>query len=927
MPITIPSAFESVHFDFLFTMTFFRPKAAESIIFFTVCILLFLGAVSMLPSLDSGESEYRIDPPDQAWVDKTLAEMTLREKIGQLIQVRVYGKFLNQQDETFKDLKEKIAQYHIGGVVLYAGNIYESAILLNELQSCSKVPLLVSADFERGASFRIEDTTSFPWNMAVGATGNEEFAYEQGMITARESRALGVHWLFAPVVDVNNNPDNPVINIRSYGEDPQLVARLGSAFIRGARAGGTLTTAKHFPGHGDTATDTHIGLAVVPSDIERLDSVELVPFKSAIEAGVDAVMTAHVAVPEVAENPAVPATLSKEILTDLLRHKLQFDGIVITDALEMGGIRNKYWSGLAAVRAFQAGADVIMLPTNVAAAVNEIERAFEMGLIPVERIDASVTRILRAKSSLGLHRNRTVSIDRLEDIVASPENEAFAQKIADHSITVVKNDDSLLPVNPVDNPMIFSLVLDSGLATDPGEIFQSEMREVYPSLLTEWANARVSEDQIDRIMKYAEHSDLIVCATFARVASGRNIISIPEGQQEIIEKLLKTKKPFVWIAFGNPYVLERFPKVGTYLCTFSYSDVSQHAAVKAISGAIPVTGKMPVSIPKYAAVGDVLEIPRLEMVLEPLPNDIADSLSDTLENTSQIILSYGKSGTFSETQIIVGYKGSTILDTAYRKEQLHTDSENDTSSSFLSNNWVSGNYGAILAAMLTAESGSLLLNVPIQDYLPEYRDTELGKTTVSDILANISGTSRIIPEKEIFNRQLIEDTVSRASGFLRFPITHIIAEGLLLPLGLRPDESPPSIYEDPNSRMMRCTGRDLAVFSQMLLNNGIYNHQRIFKPDTITMFTRSRGNTARALGWMKPDKNDWTGRLFSRGSFGLMDDKGNFLWIDPQKQLFIVLEILTDKQAEDTAIEEAYEKIAQSIMDGINNDKAKKQER
>ncbi len=861
---------------------------AESIFIATLCVLLFLG-VSLIPQSENAETvEYGIGPPDPAWIEKNLDSMTLREKIGQLVQVRVYGKFLNRQNEAFKELKEEIEQYNIGGVVLFAGNIYESALLLNELQTYSKLPLLTSADFERGASFRIADTTSFPWNMAIGATGSEEFAYQQGMITARESRALGVHWLFAPVVDVNNNPDNPVINIRSYGEDPQLVARLGSAFIRGARAGGALTTAKHFPGHGDTATDTHLGLAVVPSDFQRLVSVELVPFKSAIEAGVDAVMTAHVAVPKVTEEPKVPATLSREILTDLLRHTLQFDGIVVTDALEMGGIKNSYWGGLAAVRAIAAGADVVLLPTNAAVAVNEIERAVKLGDIPIARIDESVRRILQVKSSLGLHHKRTVSIDRLKETVALPENVAFAQKIADHSITAVKNDDLLLPVNPVDNPMVFSLVLDSGLATDPGEIFQSEMRKAYPSLLTEWANARVSEDQIDRILKYAKNSDLIVCATFARVVSGRNINSIPEGQQIIIETLLKTNKPFVWVAFGNPYVLERYPKVGTYLCTFSYSDVSQRAAVKAISGAIPITGKMPVSIPKCAAVGDGLAIPKLEMVLKDLPNAIADSLGGTLISTRQLILSYIKSGMFSYAQIFTGYKSSTILADSFYLEPMGLPS--------------SSSIGTIISAMLATESGELLLEAPVEDYLPEYRNTDLGNIPISGLLTDISGKHPVNGEEEISNRQLIEEIVSRATGL---SLHRILANLHLSAKSISGGEFNTS---------------DIAELAQMLLNEGIYNHRRTFRPDTIAQFTRSRRGAVQALGWMKPDKNEWTGQLFSSKAFGYMDTDGHFLWIDPQKQLFIVLLASVNKESEESAIEEAYEQIAQSIIDAIETE-------
>ncbi|MBN2243135.1 MAG: glycoside hydrolase family 3 C-terminal domain-containing protein [Acidobacteria bacterium] len=890
-------------------MKLFKTPKSAFILLAILCALLFYGAVSRLPSVDSEQFEYRIEAPDQAWVTETLAAMTLREKIGQLIHVRVRGNFLNQKDERFRELEEEIVRYHVGGFVLFAGNIYESALLLNELQSRSKLPLLVSADFENGASFRIADTTSFPWNMAVGATGSEDFAHRQGLITAREARALGVHWLFAPVVDVNNNPDNPVINIRSYGEDPRLVARMGSAYIRGAREGGALTTAKHFPGHGDTATDTHVGLAVVPSNLERLLAVELVPFKSAIEAGVDAVMTAHVAVPELTEEASVPATLSREILTDLLRGTLLFDGIVVTDALEMGGIRNKYWTGLAAVGAIQAGADAVLLPTNVSAAVNGIERAVEMGVIPVKRIDASVAKILRAKSSLGLHRERTVSIDRLRETVSSPENLAFAQEIADRSITAVKNDDRLLPVDPTANPKIFSLALDSGLATNPGEIFQSGMREVYPSLVAEWANARVSEDQIDRILRYARNSDLTVCATFARVSSGSNSISIPKEQQTIVEKLLKTGKPFVWIAFGNPYALERFPKAGTYLCTFSYSDVSQRAAVKAVSGAIPVAGRMPVSIPEHAAVGDGLEIPRLEMALKPLPNEIANSLSDTLDDIRQILFSYIKSGMYSDVQLVAGYKGSIILDIDYHEDLPPFYPENNGSGIRLplSNVWGSGSFGTIFTAMLATESGELLLDAPVQDYLPEQRETDLGKIPVYDLLADIGGESQTAPGQKISNRILIDEIVDRASGS-----TERMMAGL-------PGELAPKVTGLWKSSYL---DDDVAIFSQLLLNSGIYNHRRIFKPDTIKVFTRPRRGTTKALGWMKPDKSDWTGRLFSGGSFGSMDDLGRFIWIDPEKRLFIVLELFAD-QLEKSAIEAAYEKIAQSITDAIKNDNAK----
>jgi beta-glucosidase-like glycosyl hydrolase len=336
------------------------------------------------------------------WAAKTLQSLSLREKIAQLVQIRVPGKFLNRRSQEFQSIQDQIRANRIGGVVLFAGNVYESAILLNELQTISKVPLLVAADFERGLSFRIADTTSFPWTMAIGATASEQYAYQQGFVTGQESRALGVHWIFAPVVDVNNNPDNPVINIRSFGEDPTLVGRLGSAFIRGAKKAGVLTTAKHFPGHGDTSTDSHLGLAVVDSDLARLEAVEFKPFKDAIEAGVDSIMTAHVAVPKLTDLRETPATLSGKILTDILRNKLQFEGLIVTDALEMGGITNSYWCGLAAIRALQAGADILLLPPNATVAINEVERAVKRGDIPEDRINQSVRKILEAKSRMGL---------------------------------------------------------------------------------------------------------------------------------------------------------------------------------------------------------------------------------------------------------------------------------------------------------------------------------------------------------------------------------------------------------------------------------------------------------------------------------------------------------------------------------------------
>ncbi len=891
-----------------------QPKTVvmRSIVLSFLCILVSLGIllVSNPPGLQAIKSAN--DSPDRSWVDTTLAGLSLREKIGQLIQIRVRGEFQNREDPRFRELIRAIDQNNVGGVILFAGNVYESAMLLNELQARSRLPLLVSADFERGASFRIADTTSFPWTMAIGATGSEEYAYQQGRITAEESRALGVHWIFAPVMDVNNNPKNPVINIRSYGEDPLMVARLGVAFIRGAKSGGVLTAAKHFPGHGDTTTDSHIGLAVILADMEKLNSVELVPFRSAIEAGVDSIMTAHVAVPKVTGDRTTPATLSAEILTGLMRDTLQFNGLVVTDAMEMGGITDTYWCGLAAVRAIAAGADIVLLPTDANVAINEIERAVLRGDIPPERIDVSVRKVLEAKSRLGLELQRLVSIDTIRDAIDSPKNGALAQEIADRSITAVRDKDHLLPVNPAEDPKIFSLVLDSGLDTSPGSVFQEEMRRIFPSLRTEWANARISQEQIVRIQRHADGADMIVCSTFARLSSGVNISSIPKEQEKIIHGLMDTGKPFLWIAFGNPYILEDFPGIGTYLCTFSYSDGSQRAAAKALSGAIPVTGKMPVSIPKFVSVGDGLQFPKLEMRLRPSPEDVANTSIDALDTIRNNLIKYNNSCMHPDdsrfescdyAQLVVGHKNSIVFN-------IRTGDDESSGVPL----WPDSiGFNAIMSAMLAVESGRLLLEAPIADYLPEYRDTDLASRPICSLLEEMHENNPVALADKVQNAELIGEIVSRAWGL---PNGRILDRQLFEPLGCAPlAETRP---EDP-SRYSGYATPDFAPVAQLLLNKGMYDHRRIFKPGTIQRFTASAGGR-KALGWMKPDRANWTGRLFSSKAFGYMDTFGHLLWIDPEKDLFIILAARGLIVSESYPAEEAYESIIRSVMEAIESD-------
>src|SRR6266705_6715990 len=374
-----------------------------------------------------------LDRAGKKWAQKTLHKLSLEEKVGQLFMIWVRAEFLNVNSPEYLQLRDSINKYHVGsfamtvraeGPFLYRNQPYEAAVLLNHLQQDSKLPLLIAADFERGVSMRLYGATVFPHAMAFGAAGKLDYAEAFGRITAQEARAIGVHWNFFPVADVNSNPANPIINTRSFGEDPEQVGDLLAAYIRGAHAGGMLTTAKHFPGHGDTDTDSHLGVARVNGDVAHLQTVELPPFKKAIEGGVDSVMVAHVTVPALEPDPNRVATTSPAVVTDLLKKQLGFKGLVVTDALDMAGLTRLYAAniGRAAVDAFKAGNDLLIIPADLDASYKAMLDAAHSGEIPQAQIDGAVLKLLKAKAALGLHKARSVDVEKLAAEVGKPEN-------------------------------------------------------------------------------------------------------------------------------------------------------------------------------------------------------------------------------------------------------------------------------------------------------------------------------------------------------------------------------------------------------------------------------------------------------------------------------------------------------------------------
>ena len=556
-------------------------------------------------------------PPPLTWAQRTLARMTLREKVGHLMMPFVLGNFAPEGSETHDRIVRVIEQENVGGLIMSVGSPSEVAVKLNDLQRHSKYPLLVAADLETGAGFRftgavhiptniaLGGATSFPSLMAFGATGDPRHAYQLGRITALEARAMGVHVPFAPVLDVNNNPDNPIINIRSFGEDPDAVADLGVALVRGLQDYGAVATGKHFPGHGDTGTDSHLDMPIIQVGRERLDAIELVPFKAAINAGMQGIMTAHIAVPEIS-GETIPATVSHKVLTGLLRADLGFDGIVFTDAMDMASVNRLYPRGEAAVRAVLAGADVILMPRNVKQAIDAIVEAIAEGRLAEARIDESVGRLLRLKVDLGLAEERAVPLEMVPQLVGIPEHMEMAREVAERSITLIQNRRDLLPLLGTRRARVTSVSFRNPGDVLSGRYFDSRLRETYPRLVARSVDESTNSEAYEALLSRAGRSDLVVVSVYSNYA-GR--VELPDAIMEFVKELSRRRVTHVVISFGNPYLITLFPDAQAYLLAWSSAQVSQQAAADALLGGIAITGRSPTGMEPFFTVGDGIQLP------------------------------------------------------------------------------------------------------------------------------------------------------------------------------------------------------------------------------------------------------------------------------------------------------------------------------
>ena len=897
---------------------------------------------------------------NSAWVESTLKKMTLREKLGQMLMPYYFGVFTSAESAEYKNLMHEVEENHVGGFIvgttrgplgIERSQVYPTAELTNELQRRAKVALLIGADFESGTGMRLDEGTSFPSAMAVGATNDPKLAYTIGKVIALESRAVGVHWIFAPDADVNNNPDNPIINTRSFGENPKSVGEFVAQEIHGIEENGGLATAKHFPGHGNVSVDSHLALPTVPGDRKELEATELVPFRAAIGASVGSVMPGHLAVPAFEPDASVPATTSRNILTGLLRDELKYKGLVVTDAMDMGGVTSRYPPGEAAVRAVEAGADVLLMPPVPDAAMAGLERAVRAGRITEKRVDESVRRILQAKSRLGLDRNRLADIEHLDEKFARPEFAAQALSIADRGVTLLRDTAHLLPLDATRPLRVLLVSLSADADPYPGETIEPEIRWRVDSLKALRADLQFANVSTLKLPP-ADSYDVAIAALFVRVADRKGNVGFPEEQRAFVNQMIAAGKPTAVIGFGSPYLIAGFPDAKTWLAEFSTNSVSQVAAVRALFGQVAIQGQIPVTVPGTVKRGDGLRVAANPMTLRPASSEMEDELHPVFG----LLDGFVTAGAFPGGVLAVGYHdqlaeypfGSLTRDAKAPKVIENTIYDMASLTKVVV---------TTTSAMMLVQQKRLDLDAPVERYLPEFsaaaksdpNPSWRARATVRMLMLHDAGLpahrdfykeakghdevlAKVLAEPLVHEPGtqveysdlgfiLLGEIVERLTGqtLEQFAKGHIFA-----PLGMsdtmysppvswRPRIAPTELDTDFRKRLLRgevhdenafaiggisgnaglfSTAGDVAAFAQMLLNGGIYAHHRFLASATIQEFTARQvvGDSARTLGWDVPTPpNSAAGHYFSPTSFGHTGFTGTSLWIDPERDLFVVL--------------------------------------
>jgi beta-N-acetylhexosaminidase len=929
------------------------------------------------PDLPVPEAPERTEPatyPD-VQIDQLLSEMTLEEKVGQLFVVPAYGRFTSDRDPQLLRLQRLIRDYHIGGLIFMQGDVYGQAMLTNRLQAISELPLWISQDMEFGAAMRVNGTTRITPAMGVAATGDPANAYLKGKITAREARALGVHQVFAPVLDVNNNPDNPVINVRSFSADPAKVSLYGQYKINGIESEGVLATAKHFPGHGDTDVDSHLALPVITHDYSRIDSLELYPFRATINNGLRSVMSAHIAYPNISSNEGLPGTMDENILGRILRQTLQFDGLVVTDGLEMRGITDHYSPGEAVIRSLKAGADMMLISPDVKTAINEILMAVERGELSEERIDQSVRKILELKKEYGAFDRTEIDLNTLSTRINTPEYRKAAASIARQSVTVLKDEKNLLPLREVNHQRVLAVSLADDRSGSTGSSFARELRRYHSNVSFHVLDQRTSLEEKSKILEEADRADLIIIGSFIIVRSHQPMQIQPE-QLQFLNQLISRDNPSMLVAFGNPYVVRDLPDTDAHIMAWASNLDQVRNTVPSLFGGADITGTLPIHIPGMYQIGDGLSLPQSTVRFDSPESAGLDS--EKLLEIDMIMQKAIDDSVFPGGVVGVMKNGVMAWSEGYGYHD-YTKTRATEANDIYDVASLTKPVVTTTAIMKLYSEGRLDVTDPVHKYIDEYSNGEKRDITIEHLLLHTSGlpafreyVNELKTRDEIVNavrnEPLIhapgEEYVYSDLGFILLGeiveeisgvrIDSYIRSQLFYPMGMSSshfnpkrvgrwisNRIPPTEVDTTYRHMtvraeahderawymdgvaghagLFSSARDLGIYAYMLLNGGHYGGRDYLTPETVELFTsRQSPINQRGYGFdRKSDGFSTAGELTGPETFGHTGFTGTSLWIDPDQEIAIIL--LTNRAYPHRSYGREISRIRARIADAVMN--------
>jgi beta-glucosidase-like glycosyl hydrolase/CubicO group peptidase (beta-lactamase class C family) len=912
--------------------------------------------LSKIDSIQKAEefgSEHKKAPyfnADTIYVDTLLSQMSLKEKIGQLFFIRANGHYLSEDHSQYQNLLRKVQQYGVGGITFFSGGIYDQAVMTNKLQRVAHIPLWISQDMEYGAAMRIDRTTRFTPAMGVAATKDPEYAYWMGKITAQEAKALGVHQIYAPVLDVNNNPQNPVINVRSFSADPEVVALFGNRFIEGVQSEDVISTAKHFPGHGDTDIDSHLSLPVIKYDFARLDSLELTPFRAAINNGLNSVMSAHISFPTISPDSALPATMDASIVNDILIDSLNFNGMVVSDGLEMRGISSHFSPGKAVIEALKAGVDLMLLSPDELTAIHEIEQAVQSGDITEKRIDKSVRKLLQWKKQKDLFEDNQIDIDSLNKKINRRDHQLIADEISRKSLTLLKNDDNILPIRASKFENIMVVSVSDGSSGNAGSSFVSRMRSFHPNITSHVLDQRTSKEDRKKIKNDAKEADLIVIGSFVYVRTGEEVQMRKEDLSFIRE--ISREKPSALIAFGNPYIVQDLPDTEVQLMAWSAHSSQVRNTVPALFGGSEISGRLPINIPGMYSIDDGLHLP--QTTIRHDEPEVAGLSPDSLSNIDDIMNEAIFDSTFPGGLVTVVRNGTIAYQKGFgyqtynKLNSINQDAIYDLAS-------LTKVTATTPAIMKLVDEGKINLDDKVGKYIEEFSEGDKKEITIKNFLLHNSGLPAFRPyvdslktEQEIIeaikNEPLTYETSSdyvySDLGFILLGeiVEHVTGMGLdeyveqtfYNPMGMHdtffnPHKSGTQItrrispteidttYRDTTVHAyahderayylngvaghagLFSTGDDLAKYTQMLLNKGWYGGQHFLNESTVETFTNRQAKLSnRGYGFdHKNERFSTAGSLMSENAFGHTGFTGTSYWIDPENDVAVI--ILTNR--------------------------------